>query len=68
MTDKGCFLNTLTLIDISTSWLEKNLLTEEHERLDPVLLIAQLESLQDELWQYAWNKSGKVNQRILHLN
>jgi hypothetical protein len=38
----------------------KNLLTEEYESLDPVSLLAQLESLQDELWRYAWNKNGGV--------
>ncbi len=38
----------------------KNSLTEEYESLDPVSLLAQLESLQDELWKYAWNKNGGV--------
>lgn len=37
---------------------KKNLLTKEYETLDPVCLLAQLESLQDKLWKFSWNKSG----------
>lgn len=35
----------------------KNLLTAEYEALDPVRLLSDLESLQDVLWSFAWNKS-----------
>jgi hypothetical protein len=37
---------------------KKESLTREYETLDPVQLLAQLESLQDELWQYFWRKNG----------
>ncbi|WP_351089663.1 transposase family protein [Shewanella sp. S1-49-MNA-CIBAN-0167] len=36
----------------------KESLRLEYERLDPVYLLAQLESLQDELWKYSWDKRG----------
>ena len=37
---------------------KKDLLTVEYKTLDPVDLLAQLETLQDTLWNYSWNKSG----------
>jgi len=32
----------------------------EYEKLDPVYLLTQLESLQDEFWKYSWDKSGNT--------
>lgn len=37
---------------------KKDSLTAEYEKLDPVDLMTQLETLQDELWKYSWNKNG----------
>ncbi len=37
---------------------KKESLMVEYERLDPVALLAQLETLQDELWKYSWNRNG----------
>ena len=41
-------------VELST----KESLSLEYEGLDPVNLLAQLESLQDELWKYSWDKNG----------
>ena len=43
---------------------KKNLLTKEYETLDPVYLLAQLESLQDKLWKFSWNKSGIMTEKL----
>jgi hypothetical protein len=37
---------------------KKESLTVEYEALDPVDLLAQLETLQDKLWKYSWDKNG----------
>ncbi len=37
---------------------KKESLAREYETLDPVKLLAQMETLQDELWQYSWKKNG----------
>ena len=37
---------------------KKESLALEYEMLDPVKLLAQVEILQDELWQYSWKKNG----------
>lgn len=39
---------------------QKERLAQEYDSLDPVRLLAQLEKLQDKLWQYSWNKHGKI--------
>jgi Integrase core domain len=36
----------------------KKELTNEYETLDPVTLFAQIKSLQNDLWKFAWNKNG----------
>jgi hypothetical protein len=36
----------------------KNLLTQEYEALDPVALLAQIERLQDQLWQHSCSKTN----------
>jgi len=43
---------------------KKNLLTKEYEALDPVYLLSQLESLQDELWKFSWNKKGIITEDL----
>ena len=37
----------------------------EYEKLDPVYLLTQLESLQDEFWKYSWDKSGNTKENYL---
>jgi len=37
---------------------KKDMLTAEYETLDPVNILAQLKTLQDELWEFSWNKNG----------
>ncbi len=32
-----------------------------YEALDPVNLLAQLETLQDGLWKYSWHKTGRTD-------
>lgn len=46
------------LLSEHISQAKKDLLTMEYEALDPVNLLAQLETLQDGLWKYSWNKTG----------
>ncbi len=33
-------------------------MTQEYETLEPVKLLAEMETLQDKLWQYSWKKNG----------
>ena len=40
---------------------KKDRLTMEYDALDPVKLLAQLETLQDGLWKYSWHKTGRVD-------
>ena len=40
---------------------KKDRLTKEYNALDPVKLLAQLETLQDGLWKYSWHKTGRVD-------
>jgi hypothetical protein len=40
---------------------KKDRLTMEYVALDPVKLLAQLETLQDGLWKYAWHKTGRAD-------
>ena len=40
---------------------KKDQLTKEYNALDPVKLLAQLETLQDGLWKYSWNKTGHAD-------
>ncbi len=44
---------------------KKDTLTLEYETLDPVSLLAQMELLQDELWQYSWNKKGQPETELI---
>jgi hypothetical protein len=37
---------------------KKDWLTVAYQTLDPVNLLAQLETLQNELWKYSWNRNG----------
>ncbi len=48
------------LLSKHISQVRKDSLTEEYQDLDPVDLLTQLEALQDQLWQYAWSKSGNA--------
>lgn len=48
------------LLSKHISQADKERLTREYETLDPVEMLAQLETLQDQLWTFAWNKNGKV--------
>ena len=44
---------------------KKDSLTLEYETLDPVSLLAQMELLQDKLWQYSWNKKGQSETELI---
>ena len=44
---------------------KKDTLNLEYETLDPVSLLAQMELLQDELWQYSWNKRGQPETELI---
>lgn len=46
------------LLSEHASQAQKDALTAEYQTLDPVDLLAQLETLQDTLWKYSWNKNG----------
>jgi len=43
----------------------KDLLTKEYEALDPVCLLAQIEKLQDLLWQQSWSRSRQPAAEII---
>ncbi len=45
------------LLSEHISQAKKDSLTAEYRALDPVGLLAQLEALQDQLWQFSWNKN-----------
>lgn len=49
------------LLSEHISQAKKESLTKEYEALDPVSLLAQLETLQDGLWKYSWNKTGRAD-------
>jgi len=53
------------LLSEHISPVKKKLLTEEYKVLDPVYLMAQLESLQDELWKFSWNKNGTMTDNFV---
>ena len=44
---------------------KKDSLSREYEMLDPVKLLAQMETLQDELWQNSWNRKGQVETELV---
>jgi len=48
------------LLSEHVSQEKKESLTVEYEALDPVGLLVQLETLQDELWKYSWDKNGRA--------
>lgn len=52
------------LLSEHASQAQKESLTAEYQMLDPVDLLVQLETLQDALWKYSWNKNG--NAESLH--
>ena len=56
------------LLSEHVSLSTKKSLRLEYEKLDPVYLLAQLESLQDELWKYSWDKSGNTKDNYLVTN
>ena len=37
---------------------KKDALTTEYETLDPVSLLAQMEALQDRLWEFSWTRNN----------
>ena len=39
---------------------KKESFAQEYENLDPLALLAQMETPQDELWRYSWKKNGLV--------
>lgn len=43
----------------------KDLLTLEYEALDPVTLLAQIEKLQDQLWQHSCNKTNRSEPELI---
>jgi hypothetical protein len=53
------------LLSEHVSQSTKGSLKLEYEKLDPVYLLTQLESLQDELWKYSWDKSGNAKENHL---
>lgn len=52
------------LLSEHISQTKKDSLTREYERLDPVNLLAQMERLQDALWQYSWNTKGQADTNL----
>jgi len=49
------------LLSEHISQARKDRLTVEYEALDPVNLLAQLQILQDGLWKYSWDKTGRAD-------
>lgn len=48
------------LLSEHISQANKDSLTREFEAIDPVDMLTQLETLQDQLWIFSWNKTGKA--------
>jgi hypothetical protein len=48
------------LLSEHISQANKDSLTREYEAIDPVDMLTQLETLQDQLWAFSWKKTGKV--------
>lgn len=48
------------LLSEHISQANKDSLTREYETIDPVGMLTQLETLQDQLWTFSWKKTDKV--------
>ena len=53
------------LLSNHISQAKKDSLAQEYETLDPVKLLAQMERLQDELWQSSWKKKSPVETELV---
>jgi len=53
------------LLSEQVSSEKKLALTKEYKTLDPVRLMEQLRTLQDELWRYSWCKNGHLDSPLV---